>query len=403
MTDNDDLIIPGFRFSAAKAGVKYESRLDVGLILADGPCSAAGLFTTNRLQAPAIKMDRQRLQKNGAARAVIVNSGNANTCVGGSGIIAARNITDALANVLNINKSLCLMSSTGVIGEPLPENKIIDKIPELVQKASEDGLPRFARAIMTTDTRAKTATRQLKINNRRVKVAGAAKGSGMIMPNMATMLAYLMTDAGVDPPLLREMLRRAARDSFNAVTVDGDTSTSDTALVMASGKSAVDCNKKAARNALQEALNEVCLELAESIAADGEGATRLVRVIVKGAKTGNEADKVARRIANSPLVKTAVHAADPNWGRIMAAAGSAGVTLDMQKVSLEFQNKGKDAVKVVKDGGLHPAYSEKKAEKILSRKEVDIVVALGRGNESRTLLTCDLSDDYVKINAEYRS
>jgi len=403
MTDNNDLIIPGFRFSAAKAGVKYENRLDAGLILADAPCSAAGLFTKNRLQAPAIKMDRQRLQKNGAARAVIVNAGNANTCVGESGIIAARNITAALANALGVNKSLCLMSSTGVIGEPLPENKIIDKIPELVKKASDGGMPRFARAIMTTDTRVKIASREFKTNNRRVKVAGAAKGSGMIMPNMATMLAYIVTDARVETPLLQEMLRQAAHGSLNAVTVDGDTSTSDTALVMASGKSGVDCGAKTARNALQEALNEVCLELAESIAADGEGSTRLVRVIVRGAKTEKEADKTARRIANSPLVKTAVHAADPNWGRIMAAAGSAGVALDMQKVSLEFQTKGKAAVKVVKDGGLHPAYSEKKAEEILSGKEVDIVLTLGRGDKSRTLFTCDLSSEYVKINAEYRS
>ncbi len=403
MKNKDYFIIPGFKFSAACAGIKYKNRPDLGLILSNCPCNAAGVFTKNRLQAPAIIMDKQRLNKNGAAQAIIVNSGNANTCAGNTGMETSRQVTRALAKTLGIKSSLCLMSSTGVIGEPLPKNKIIDKVPELVKTAAAEKLPDLARAIMTTDTRPKTASREISLQGKSVKLSGVAKGSGMIMPDMATMLAYIMTDARIETPLLREMLRKAVKDSFNAVTVDGDTSTSDTVIMMAGGESGCDCKTQKARSELQHALDRVCLELAEEIAADGEGATRLVRIKVNHARTEKEADMVARRIANSPLVKTAIHAADPNWGRIMAAAGSAGVPLDMKRLSLRFQNKEGHHLKVAENCAMHPEYAEKKAEKILASKEVDIVLSLGRGDQQKTVLTCDLSSDYIKINAEYRS
>ncbi|MFO8058358.1 MAG: bifunctional glutamate N-acetyltransferase/amino-acid acetyltransferase ArgJ [bacterium] len=403
MVKKTALQVPGFCFAAVPAGIKYRHRPDVGLIIADRPCNCAGVFTTNRVRAPAVRLDKQRLKNNGLAQAIIVNSGNANTCVGDKGHQAALKITRALAKTLSIKNSLCLMSSTGVIGEPLPEHKITDKIPALVKAATPERLPDFARAIMTTDTRPKTASRTFSFNNKKVTLAAAAKGSGMIMPDMATMLAYVVTDARIDTNVLKKALRRASENSFNALTVDGDTSTSDTVIVMAGGKSGCNCNTGKAYSLFQHALDEICLELAESIAADGEGATRLVRILAKEAKTRKEADAIARRVANSPLVKTALHAADPNWGRIMAAAGSAGVPLDANKVSLRFQDPKGNHVQVVENGALSPRYSETKARRILGSKEVDVILGLGRGSEQRTVLTCDLSAEYIKINAEYRS
>jgi len=394
--------VAGFQASAQMAGVKHRGRLDLGLIAASRPCPAAGVFTRNRMRAPAVELDERRL-KSGIAQAVIVNSGNANTCVGQAGMKSARAATAAVARALGASSGSVLMSSTGVIGEPLPLERVLAAVPALVKSLRPEGLPEFARAIMTTDTFPKLAIRKLTLARRQVVIAGVCKGAGMIMPDMATMLAYLLTDAELSGPAMKKMLRQAVDGSFNAVSVDGDTSTSDSAIMMASGESGVRVERSAAsKKAFQAALDDLCLELATMIARDGEGATRLVRVTVEGARTREEADRVARRVANSLLVKTALHAGDPNWGRVMAAVGSAGVPLEMKRVSLWFEDK-KRSMLVAEKAAAAGTYSEEKAARILSGREPGIRINLGRGRVSRTILTCDLSAQYVKINAEYRT
>lgn len=393
------IAVPGFKAGSVAAGVRYHNRLDLGLIIADQPCAAAGIFTTNQVKAPSVVLAKKRLQ-NGKARAVLVNSGNANTCVGPRGAADNKRATMSLAKAAGIDPSLVLMNSTGVIGEPLAVDRVTKAIPGLVRSVSSDGLPDFARAIMTTDTRPKLALRKVAIGKGRVVIAGVAKGAGMIMPNMATMLAYILTDAVMDAGSLKKTLAAAADDSFNALTVDGDTSTSDSMIMMASGVSGI---KPGRSRAFNEAVSDLCLELAQDIAKDAEGATRMFKIKVEGAKTKSDADKVARRVANSPLVKTAVHAADPNWGRVMAALGSAGVKLDPDKVSVSFVSEKGSKVLVVKGGALAPGYSEARAGKILSGSGFTIVINLGQGRAARTIFACDLSAEYVKINAEYRS
>lgn len=401
MSGKRSVVVPGFKAGAAAAGVRYPDRLDLGLILADRPCSAAGLFTRNRVKAPSVVLAERRLES-GQVQAVLANSGNANACVGRRGMSDTLRLTNALARRAGINPGLVLMSSTGVIGEPLPADKMAAALPALIKALRPGGLRDFARAIMTTDTTVKLVSRKLRLGRGRVTLAAAAKGAGMIMPDVATMLAYLLTDARLEPPTLRELLAPAVEDSFNALTIDGDTSTNDSVIMMASGASGVRCADSADRRALAAAVNEICLELAQAMAADGEGATRWFRVQVEGAKSIEEADRVARRVANSPLVKTALHAADPNWGRIMAAVGSAGVRLNPSRVTVSFVG-AKNSVQVVARGSLSPAYSEPRARKILSGQGFAVVIDLGRGQASRVILSCDLSADYVKINASYRS
>lgn len=393
------IAVPGFKAGSVAAGVRYHNRLDLGLIIADQPCAAAGIFTTNQVKAPSVVLAKKRLQ-NGKARAVLVNSGNANTCVGPRGAADNKRATMSLAKAAGIDPSLVLMNSTGVIGEPLAVDRVTKAIPGLVRSVSSDGLPDFARAIMTTDTRPKLALRKVAMGKGRVVIAGVAKGAGMIMPNMATMLAYILTDAVMDAGSLKKTLAAAADDSFNALTVDGDTSTSDSIIMMAGGDSGIRPGRSRAFN---DAVSDLCLELAQDIAKDAEGATRMFKIKVEGAKTKSDADKVARRVANSPLVKTAVHAADPNWGRVMAALGSAGVKLDPDKVGVSFVSEKGSKVLVVKGGALAPGYSEARAGKILSGSGFTIVINLCQGRAARTIFACDLSAEYVKINAEYRS
>ncbi len=398
----DKFIVKGFKLGAAEAGVRYKARKDLGLILADAPCSAAGLFTLNRVKAPSVTMNKRRL-KSGLAQAVLVNSGNANACVGKRGMDDAIAATAALAGRLAIKPSLVLMNSTGVIGEPLPGGVIEKALPALVASVRPGGIGDFTSAIMTTDTRPKIAGRSFRIAGKKVTLAAAAKGAGMIMPNMATMLAYVLTDAEVDPPSLREALAAAAEDSFNAMTIDGDTSTSDSLIVMAGGASGARASSGKGAAMFREALKDICLELAREIAADGEGATKWFAVTVKGAKSKAMADKVARRVANSPLVKTAFHAGDPNWGRVMMAVGSAGAPIKADAVNLWFISSGGSRAEVVENGALAGAYSEAKAAKILSGSGFTALLDLGLGNSERTIYTCDFSADYVRINADYRS
>lgn len=397
------MVVPGFSAGAVKAGVRYAGRFDLGLILAHRPCPAAGIFTQNQVKAPSVILDRQRLKK-GLAQAVLVNSGNANACVGPRGMADAVACTRALASALKISPGLALMNSTGVIGEPLPAERIKAAIPALVQAARPDGLADFTRAIMTTDTRLKMFSRQFSLGKGKVRIAAVGKGSGMIMPSLATMLVYILTDAAVNAPLLGRMLAAASQDSFNALTVDGDTSTSDSVIMMASGASGLKPRVSTqGRKKFQEALDELCLDLAKAMAADGEGATKWFRVEVQGARSKSEADRIARRVANSPLVKTAFHAADPNWGRVMMAVGSAGVKLNPETVEVFFADARGARVSVVKNGSLSNSYSEARARKVLAGAGFTVGILLGRGASSRSIYTCDFSADYVKINAEYRT
>lgn len=398
--------IPGFLAAAVTAGIKKKSsRLDLGLIHAPAGAAAAGLFTTNRVAAPAVVLGRERLRA-GRISAVLVNSGNANTAVGPRGRLDTLLCTAAVARRLGLPPQQVLMCSTGVIGEPLPVHRVTDAIPDLVRALRPEGWRDFARAIMTTDTRTKLIARELRLGAIKVRILGAAKGSGMIHPRMATMLVYLLTDAAAPALLLRRLLREAAEDTFNALSVDGDTSTSDTVLLLASGqaRNAPLRPGSAAARAFLQALKEISAELADLIVADGEGATRLFRVEVSGARTREQADRVARRIANSPLVKTAFHAADPNWGRILAAAGSAGVPLDPARLELGFADESsRRQVLVMKAGAPAPGYREKPAAAILRGKSFRVRLNLHQGRASRTITTCDFSADYVRINAEYRS
>ena len=398
--------ISGFLAAGIAAGIKKKRGLfDLGLIYAPGGASAAGIFTTNRVAAPVVALDRERLRA-GRTFAVLVNSGNANTAVGRRGMRDARLCTAAAARGLRLRPEQVLMSSTGVIGEKLPVQAVTGALPELVRSLRPDGFFDFARAIMTTDTHPKLVRRSFRLGRTRAHLLGVAKGSGMIHPRMATLLVYLLTDLAAPAPLLRRLLREAAADTLNAISVDGDTSTSDTVLLLASGRAGnepLQAGSPAARSFLA-ALREVAAELADQIVRDGEGATKLFRVEVRGARTREQADRVARRIANSPLVKTAFHAGDPNWGRVLAAAGSAGVAINPGRLELVFQDEaGRQRVSVVKAGAVAPGYREKAAAAILKRERFRVILSLHQGRAARIISTCDFSADYVRINAEYRS
>ncbi len=397
--------VPGFKAAAVAAGIKKKNRLDLGLIAAKEPAVAAGVFTTNRVRAPAVVLCRERLRR-GKARAVLVNSGNANTCVGPRGIRDARILSEYLGLALGVPESQVLISQTGVIGEPLPLSRIEDAIPQLVRALRPEGFLDFAHAIMTTDTRAKISIRECKLGKKRVKILGIAKGSGMIQPSMATMLCYLLTDASVSPSLLRALLKAASEETFNAITVDGDMSTSDTVIAMASGVAEAErlAEKSRRARAFGEALTELCADLARQIVADGEGATRIFKVEVLKARSAKDAEKVARRIANSLLVKTAFHAGDANWGRVLAAAGSAGVDIDPEKIDLVFAaEKGRPKVEVARKGALSRSYRESIASKILGGKSFQVIISLNQGKAKFSVTSCDLSAEYVRINAEYRT
>lgn len=396
-----DMVVPGFRWGGVEAGIrKRPGRPDLALLVADEPVACAGVFTQNGMAAAPVLLSRPKAAT-GRARAVLMNAGCANACTGDEGRLSAERMAAALQGPLGIDASEVLIASTGVIGAQLPIDRLEQGVPRLAGSLRPDGLPDFARAIMTTDTREKVASRTGEVGGRTVTVAGAAKGAGMIMPDMATMLAVVATDAAVEPAVLLTLLRETADDTFNAVTVDGDTSTNDTLYLLASGRAANEPIRTAdgeAYAALRRLVREVCLDLAKAIAADGEGATKFVEVRVEEASSAQEADLVARRIANSPLVKTAWHAADANWGRIVAAAANCGFVLDPARVRLWI-----DDVALVAGGVGIGAQAEDEAGRRMQAPSFTVRVALGRGDASRSVYTCDLSADYVKINAEYRS
>jgi glutamate N-acetyltransferase/amino-acid N-acetyltransferase len=399
--DLDFLPVPGIRLSAAAAGIKYSDRKDLVLISLPEGGACAAVFTRNAFCAAPVTVAREHLSK-GAPRYLLINSGNANAGTGQAGLADARKVCEALAQLAECEPHQILPFSTGVIGQRLPMERLLAALPAVIADPVEAGWPLAARAIMTTDTVPKLVSRQFESGGQTITVTGMAKGSGMICPDMATMLAYVATDAAVDAALLRRCLEQAVEPSFNAITVDGDTSTNDACVLLASGASQaprIDAADSGAYGQLCRVVGEVCLELARAIVRDGEGATKLVEVRVEETADIAEARQVAYTIAHSPLVKTALFASDPNWGRILAAVGRAGVQgLEISRVRIWL-----DEVCIVREGGCASDYTEEAGQSVMDRPEFVIRVALGRGEAAARVLTCDFSYDYVRINAEYRT
>ena len=391
------LEVPGFVAGAIAAGIKKTEKKDLGVIFSEVPACAAGLFTTNQVQAAPVLLDKERI-KSGRCQAVVVNSGNANACTGPRGLEDARAMAHTAATALGIEEELVLVASTGVIGQPLDLAAIKSVLPALAGHLSPSGLLDVAHAIMTTDTFPKALSRQAHIGDKTFTVAAVAKGAGMIRPDMATMICFVLTDMGATPTALDTALRAAVKGSFNAITIDGDTSTNDTVLMLANGLSGLNLADVRCAEVFQDLLNEVLATLALQIVRDGEGATKLVSIIVKGASSENDARQVAYTVANSPLVKTAFFGQDANWGRIMAAIGRAGVPVNPEAIHIYF-----DDVHVVKDGKGCGKDTEAAATTILKTDRFTITIDLNLGTHAATVHTCDLSIDYIKINADYRS
>jgi glutamate N-acetyltransferase/amino-acid N-acetyltransferase len=385
----------GFRFAGVAAGLRSEQgRKDLGIIVADAPASAAGVFTTNRVKAAPVQVAQEHL-RSGRLCAVTVNSGSANCFTGKTGLKLARDSAASLADALGCDPQLVAPCSTGVIGHLYDLEKYRAGIAAAVAALDGESFANFATAIMTTDTRAKVASTQMKVGGIPITVAGCAKGAGMIEPKMATMLAFIVTDAGVPTPQLSAILKHLLPLSFNAVTIDGDMSTNDTLLLLASG--AAGNPRLAGRDLtnLEQAITGVAEALARELVRDGEGATKLVTIEVRGARTDPEADRVAREIANSPLVKTAFFGCDPNFGRIAMAAGKAGVAIDTDRLEVSV-----GGIKIASGGALNVAALPAAGEK-MKQPEFSVILNLKQGKASARVMTCDLSFDYVKINAEY--
>jgi glutamate N-acetyltransferase/amino-acid N-acetyltransferase len=391
----------GYRFAAGYAGVRKKKLDDLALMVSDEPASAAGVFTQNQVRAaPVLRSEKHLSSSGGVARAIIVNAGNAN-CATPDGDQVARKMAQLTAKLAKSPREQILVSSTGVIGEPLPISKIEERLPALWEELAPDGFEKAARAIMTTDTKSKTAYGEVETEDGVIRIAGMCKGSGMIMPNMATMLAYIGTDAGVATPLLQRILGVAADKSFNRITIDGDTSTNDSCMLIATGQSGVtvDAGNPELLAQFTAAVESVLLELSHAIVRDGEGATKFVTVQVEQARTRAEALQTAYTIAHSPLVKTALFASDPNWGRILAAVGRAGIdALDLEALRLYLGD-----VCIVEHGGRSPAYTEEAGQQVMQQQEILIRVVLARGDATETVWTTDFSEEYVRINADYRS
>ena len=407
---NHKIIYPpkGFLFSGIQAGIKKVLKNDLGLIVSENAAQASAMFTTNLFLAAPVVISGRRI-RNGQAKVILVNSGNANAGLGKAGIISARKTSHALAQELGIKESLILLASTGVIGEPFPADKICSKIPELVKNLNPFGYQEFYRAIMTTDTKEKISYCSLRVQGKEVRILGMSKGAGMIQPKLATMLGFVLTDAQVKSKFLDRLLRETAPETFNRITIYGDTSTNDSLFFLAGGASRVSLSPgQPGWSRFCNGFRQVCLELATMMVADGEGVSRWFYVEVKGARTRPEAEKIARRIANSPLLKTAVSASDPNWGRIIAAAGIAGVKFNPELASVYFESADrKERLEIFKLGARSPKYqgreSEKRASRILSQAGFRIIFELKEGKGSFEIITCDFTEDYVRINAAYRS
>ena len=394
--------VAGLRIGVAEAGVRKANRKDLTVMLLDEGASVAGVFTQNRFCAAPVQICRDHLAKNLGIRAILINTGNANAGTGDDGLARARSTCVALARYLDIAPEQILPLSTGVIMEPLPNDRIEAGLPAAIKDAQPANWGKAAEGIMTTDTLPKAFSQQVQIAGKTVTVTGISKGAGMIRPNMATMLGFLATDAVVPQALMQQLAKDLADQSFNRVTIDGDTSTNDSFLVIATNKVALSAYLTPASSeflALKAAMLQVSQQLAQAIVRDGEGATKFITVKVTGGKVQSECTQAAYAIAHSPLVKTAFFASDPNLGRILAAVGYAGIAdLDQTKISLSL-----DDVAIVRDGGRLATYKEEDGARVMKQSEITVHVDLGRGNASDTVWTCDFSYDYVKINADYRS
>jgi glutamate N-acetyltransferase/amino-acid N-acetyltransferase len=389
--------IDGVEFSAAQAGVRYQGRTDVMLVRLAPGTTMAGVFTRSATRsAPVLDCQAKIGADSTDGAAIIVNSGNSNAFTGKNGVASTRAVTSAVAEVLGLPETRVFSSSTGVIGEPLPHERITAKLSELAETLDKGAIAAAARAIMTTDTFAKGASAEVSIGGKTVKIAGIAKGSGMIAPDMATMLVYLFTDAAASRSKLQAMLGELTDVTFNCITVDSDTSTSDTLLLAATGTSGVSVDLDTA--AFRDALHGVMLDLAHQVVRDGEGATKFVEIAVTGAATDADAKTHAMAIANSPLIKTAIAGEDPNWGRVVMAIGKSGAAADRDLLKIHFGD-----VLVAEDGWVSPNYSEAEAAAHMKGQYLRISVDLGLGQGQSTVWTCDLTHGYIDINADYRS
>ncbi len=391
----------GWRAGVAACGIKHVGRDDLALLVSERPCAAAALFTTNQVKAAPVRYDQALMQRNpDGLQAVLINSGNANACTGAPGDAAVLATAQAAAQALDLGADTVFVMSTGTIGVPLPVEKLLAGVETAAQNLSAAHGPAAARAIMTTDTRPKSCAVQVTLPNGPIVIGGMAKGAGMIHPNMATLLCVVTTDAALSPAALDAALRFAADRSFHSISIDGDTSTNDTLLVLANGHAAtplIDDIDSEAGQAFLEGLTAVCQHLAQAVVRDGEGATRFVTISVRGARDDAEAHRAAMSVARSPLVKTALFGADPNWGRVLCALGYSGVELDPDKVVLHF-----GGLKVL-ENGLPLDFDERAAHALLDAPDVLIEANLGLGNGSATVWTCDFSYEYVRVNAEYRT
>jgi len=395
--------IDGMRLAAASAGIRYPGRTDLLLVVFDPGTTVAGVLTRSKTASAPVEWCRTHLA-HGMARALVVNSGNANAFTGRRGEEAVKQTAEAAAEACDCLETDVYLASTGVIGEPLDARKIAEHLDALAREAEPDGFAEAARAIMTTDTYPKLATRKAEIDGVSIGINGIAKGAGMIAPDMATMLAFVFTDAAIEPQALRASLDPAVDETFNAITIDGDTSTSDTALIFATGRSALRGAPRIVHGedlrlaSFRFALHEVMHDLAQQIVKDGEGLSKFVTVKVTGAESKEAARAIAKSIANSPLVKTAIAGEDPNWGRIVAAVGKAGEAADRDKLAIWLGD-----ILVAKDGEVASSYREKDGAAYMKGPEIAITVDVGVGESVATVWTCDLTHDYIAINADYRS
>ena len=393
--------VPGFKAAGTACGIKINGGPDLAVLLCDRPCAAAGVFTTNRLQAAPVAFCKRRLENNPESiRAIVVNSGNANACTGEQGLRDAGETAAQAERAFGLGAGSVLVMSTGIIGVPLPLDKIKTGLRQAAKELGSGPQESFSRAILTTDTREKTLALSVEIGGASVTLAAAAKGSGMIHPNLATMLVFFATDAAITPGALKLLLGRAAARTFNLLSVDGDRSPNDSVFILASGASGAPLIENESSRGFEtfyEALLHASTILARMIAADGEGATRLVEIRVVGADSFDSAARVARAVANSPLVKTAIFGGDPNWGRIVSAAGSSGVEIDPERIDVYF-----GAVQAVSRGAGSTAGREELAAE-LKKSEIIVTIGLNQGRAECRFFTCDLSYDYVRINADYHT
>ena len=394
--------VPGVRIGVAEAGVRKANRKDLTVVLIDEGSAVGGVFTQNRFCAAPVQVCREHLAANHGIRAMVINTGNANAGTGEDGLMRTRSTCIALARKLEISPEQILPFSTGVIMEPLPVDRIEAGLPAALADASADHWARAAEGIMTTDTIPKAFSQRAQVGGATVTITGISKGAGMIRPNMATMLGFMATDAKIDPSLIQPLAKLLADASFNRVTIDGDTSTNDSFVVIATQKAAnaaITSLDSADGKALVAAMRDVARQLAQAIVRDGEGATKFITVQVDGGRNAAECRQVAYAVAHSPLVKTAFYASDPNLGRILAAVGYAGIDdLDQTGIDLFL-----DDVHVAVKGGRNPSYREEDGQRVMKQSEITVRIGLGRGDASETVWTCDFSHEYVTINADYRS